>query len=112
MKIRLEHQKTSLRLSKDEFSQLLLGNELHDRTIFPDGTIFMFKTSLSDKPGLTFLNQCLSIELPTRDLKDHKPDKRGLSFYFQLDNDKEHELLLEVDIKKKPLGLKRPVILE
>ncbi len=104
MKIRLEPQKTSLRISKIEFEQLLQDQSLHSSTTFPNGETLAMDVVLAENKKLTFSPGSLTFELPNREIINHKPSKKGLTFYFQLDNKQVHELLFEVDIKKKPLG--------
>ena len=106
MKIRLESQKTSLRISKSEFEKLLADGKLETVTLFPNGEKLALSVTLSAKEELNYRPGSISIALPNRDIQDHKPSKTGLSYYFQLDNMTDHELLFEVDIKRKPLGSK------
>ena len=107
MKIRLEHNKTSLRISKTEFEQLLKDKNLSSVTSFPNGKDMTFLVSLTNEQKLSFAGNSISIELPNHKISNYSPEKIGLSFYFQLDNNN-HELLFEVDIKKKPLKFRRP----
>lgn len=104
MKIRLEPNKTSIRLSKSEFEQLVNIGKLGCSTTFPNGETLSISVTLSTEKGLAYNGNHIDIELPTHQIKGHKPNKAGISFYFQLDNENEHLLIFEVDIKKPRLG--------
>ncbi len=106
MKIRLEPQRTSLRISKSEFERLLTEQKLTSETHFPNGETLAINVLLGDDQSLIYSTGNIAIELPTREIRDHTPSKQGLSFCFQMEDCGAHELVFEVDIKKKPLGSK------
>ncbi len=103
MKLRLETNKTSIRLSKSEFEQLLNIGNLLCSTEFPNGETLSINVTLGQEKGLVYNHNHLDIELPIHQIKEHKPNKAGISFYFQLDNEANHQLIFEVDIKKPRL---------
>ncbi len=103
MKLRLEPNKTCLRLSKSEFEQFLSVGQLGCCTTFPNGETLSISVTLGSEEGLTYNSNHLDIELPSVQITEHKPNKTGLSFYFRLDNDNNHQLIFEVDIKKPRL---------
>lgn len=104
MKVRLEQQRTSLRLSKDEFQNLLNFETLSERTVFPDGHEIGFVVELGKNQHFSFENNLLRFILPNQLIQIYKPNKVGLSFEFQDGDSISHELIFEVDIKKAPLG--------
>lgn len=104
MKIKLEAQKTSLRLSKDEFQSLLNKGSLSERTVFPGGNSITFKVELENEQNFSYKEGEMLFLLPNQLLHAYKPGKAGLSFKFQVDSSQKHELVFEVDIKKPPLG--------
>lgn len=108
MKIRLEQNKTSLRISKPELELLIKEKNLSNTTTFPNGNDMTFLVSLANEQRLSFEGKHIIIELPNHIISSYSPEKIGLSFYFQLDSNNSHELLFEVDIKKKPLKFRRP----
>ncbi|HPF46135.1 MAG: hypothetical protein KDF58_04500 [Alphaproteobacteria bacterium] len=105
MKLKLEPQKTSLRLSKEEFEKLLVENHLFQESVFPGGKTMKLNVELDTTQFLSFQDDEISIGLPNRLLLSYRPDKRGLSFKFQCGNNLGHELVFEVDIKRPPLVL-------
>lgn len=104
MKVRFEPQKTTLRLSKDELSHLLNQNELLESTTFPGGGSLNFHLSLDDAQSFNFDDDCFTFTLPDKLIRNYRPSKSGIIFEFQLDSKNIHQLLFEVDIKKKPLN--------
>jgi len=104
MKIKLEPQKTSLRLSKSEFQGLLKLGTLSENTIFPNGNEIGFMVTLGNNQHFSFEDNQLQLVLPNQLIQSYKPNKVGLSFEFQCDNSSLHKLVFEVDIKKAPLG--------
>lgn len=107
MKIRLEPEKTSLRISKTEFKSLLSEDSLSCKTTFPNGKTMAINVSLADEEALSYQCDTITVALPNQRIRGYTPGKMGLSFYFEIDNTGTHELLFEVDIKKKPLGSQR-----
>ena len=103
MKIRLEPQKTTLRISKAEFSELIKVGMLSDSFALPGGQNIELYVSLNDQPQYHYEKNQFNLKLPEKNILAYKPNKIGLSIYFQLDNKDHHHLLYEVDIKKKPL---------
>lgn len=104
MKIKLESQKTSLRLSRDEFQLLLDRGTLSECTIFPGGRKLDFQVDLEMEPYLNFDGDKVHIVLPNQFVRTYNPSKSGLSFHFFVNKDKKHHLVFEVDIKKQPLN--------
>lgn len=103
MKLRLEPQKTTLRLSKDEFQTLLEIGELSESTLFPCDNALYLHVKLDEAQSFKLENNRFLISLPNHQLKNYHPAKTGLSFKFQIDSQMDHKLIFEVDIKKKPL---------
>ena len=103
MKIKLEPEKTTLRISKNELKVLLLDQKLFDSIILPGGKQVKINVSVGDTELYLFNENQFLIELPKHLIDDYKPSKTGLSFYFQIDNQKIHQLIFEVDIRKRPL---------
>ena len=103
MKIRLEPDKTTLRISKDELNTLLLDQKLFDSINLPGGKQLNINVSINEDELYLFDKNQFLIELPKHLIDDYEPSKTGLSFYFQIDNQKHHQLIFEVDIRKKPL---------
>lgn len=106
MKIKLEAQKTSLRLSKNEFQILLNTHSLSEKTTFPGGNSIEFTVKLDNEQHFSYKEGEMLFLLPNQLLHAYKPSKSGLSFKFQVDNIQKHELVFEVDIKKSPLGVR------
>ncbi len=104
MKIRLEPNKTTLRLSKIEFSELLKCRFLSDSYELPGDQAIDIYLKLEETDNFIYENNSFRISLPNRLIDDYKPCKNGLTFYFQLDNKKKIQVLFEVDIKKKPIN--------
>ncbi|MDG1996736.1 MAG: hypothetical protein P8J14_09595 [Emcibacteraceae bacterium] len=104
MKVRFEPLKTTVRLSKDEFSEYLCKNELIESTLFPGGKQLTFHLKLNDEKSFTFNDDHFHISLPNKVIRPYRPSKIGVSVEFPLDSDNFHILLFEVDIKKKPLN--------
>lgn len=104
MKIRLEPHKTTLRLSKVEFTKLLNDGNLSEKTDLPGGSTIEVHLFLKEQQSFKYKNNLFHFELPNQVIRSYKPSKTGLSFYFQLDTKNQHEFLFEVDIKKKPLN--------
>lgn len=102
MKIRLEPNKTTLRLSKIEFSELLKCRILSDSYQLPDNQSIDIHLRLEETENFIYQNNSFYINLPIRLIDNYKPNKTGLAFYFQLDNKMKIQFLFEVDIKKKP----------
>ena len=106
MKIKLESQKTIVRVNKEELRTLLDCGELVENTIFPDGRRLDFQVKLELEPYLNFDGDKIFIALPRQLIRTHKPSKKGISFRFLINKDDKHHLLFEVDIKKPPLSAK------
>lgn len=104
MKVKLEPQKTSLRLSKDEFQQLLKCRTLSEKTIFPDGNEIGLIVELGNDQHFSFEENLIRCILPNQLIQAYKPNKVGLSFEFHGANGIRHKLIFEIDIKKPPLG--------
>jgi len=104
LKVKLEPQKTSLRLSKDEFQTLKNQYSLSEQTIFPDGKTLNFHLALDVEQHFSFDGSDMRFILPNQLIFAYKPAKSGLSFKYQCGNGISHMLVLEVDIKKPPLG--------
>ncbi|MCC3862058.1 DUF7009 family protein [Pseudemcibacter aquimaris] len=104
MKLRIEPKKTTLRLSKAEFQSFLDTGELSQITHFPGGGNISISAQLDHDPSFMVKDNRFQIKLPNHLLREYKPSKSGISFEFQLDNGESHELVFEVDIKKKPLN--------
>ena len=103
MKVRLEPQKTTLRINKAEFSELIKVGMLFDSFALPGGENVELYVSLNDQKQYYYEKNQFHLKLPEKKILAYIPSKIGLSFYFQLDNKDQHHLLFEVDIKKKPL---------
>lgn len=103
MKIRLEPEKTTLRISNAEFTVLLNEGTLSNMSALPGGENIEYRLSLKSQQFFHYGNNLFQIELPKQIIQSYKPNKIGLSFYFQLDNQEQHHFIFEVDIKKKPL---------
>jgi hypothetical protein len=104
MKIRFEPQKTTLRLSKDEFNTLLENNEISESTTFPDESSLEFCLKIEEEQDFQFKEGHFLITLSAKSIREYKPAKVGITFMFQLGNKSVHKIILEVDIKKKPLN--------
>lgn len=104
MKVKLEAQKTTIRLSKDEFQSLLDIGSLSEQTTFPGGKSLSFKIELDMEQYLSFKDNEMLFVLPNQLLHAYKPNKSGLAFKFHVDSNQTHQLVFEVDIKKPPLG--------
>ncbi|MBT5073066.1 MAG: hypothetical protein HOJ34_01760 [Kordiimonadaceae bacterium] len=104
MKVKLEAQKTSIRLSKDEFQKLLNTGLLDEQTTFPGGNSLTFKIELDIEQNFSFKDNEMLFVLPDQLLHAYKPSKSGLSLKFHVDSNQKHELVFEVDIKKPPLS--------
>ncbi len=107
MKIRLEPQKTYIRLSKPEYQELLKTGFLAGETIFSQGAKLKFCLELKDQQNLHFSDHTLHFALPNQQIQQHTPKKTGLSFYFQIDSNLNHELIFEVDIRKPRLSSRK-----
>lgn len=107
MKIRIEVDKTTVRLNKIEFQDLLNNHELSQESVYPDGNKLRVELNLATDQELTFNDNALKIVLPIKEVAEHTPNKVGLTFNFQKNNEIKHCLLFEVDIKRPPLNKAR-----
>ena len=103
MKVKLEHQKTSLRLSKEEFHQLRNENILQEEIIFPCDRILKIVVELRYDQFFNFSGDEIRFGLPNQIIENYKPSKSGLPFIFQCGNGKVQTVIFEVNIKKTPL---------
>lgn len=106
MKVRLEAQKTTLRLNKEEFEALKNQAILSETTLFPGGQSIEFNARLGEEKVLQFSDNKMTFILPNQSIQCYTPSKVGLSFIFQVGSAENHEVIFEVDIKKPPLGSK------
>ena len=104
MKIKFESQKTSLRLSKDEFSTLRNYSSIKEETILPDGKTLQFLVELDNDQYFHFNDDKFHFVLPNHLIHAYTPRKEGLCFKFQCGDGTSHTVVFEIDIKKPPLG--------
>jgi hypothetical protein len=104
LKVKLEPQKTSLRLNKEEFQTLRQKNQLQEELLFPGGKRLNITVLLESIQFFSFEGDEMRFGLPNHIIQIYKPSKVGLSLKFQRGKDEFHTVIFEVDIKKPPLG--------